>query len=151
MMACPFGVPTFDWYEPVPYIRKCTFCADRLALGLEPACVAACPTGALKFGKRDELIAEARERIAAQSSEYVDHIYGEDEVGGTSWLYLSSVPFDRLGLPTVGTEPVTANCEIAVLAVPPVLVTVAAAMSGIYWFTKRRAEPSQANADDQKK
>jgi formate dehydrogenase iron-sulfur subunit len=151
MMACPFGVPTFDWFEPVPYIRKGSFCTDRLAVGLEPACVAACPTGALKFGERDELIAEARERIAAQSGKYVDHIYGEDEVGGTSWLYLSSVPFDKLGLPTVGTDAVTANSEIAVLAVPPVLVAVATAMSGLYWFTKRRDEANQAEAGAQKK
>lgn len=150
MMACPFGVPTFDWFEPVPYIRKCSFCADRLAAGLEPACVAACPTGALKFGKRDELIAEARERIADQPSKYVDQIYGEAEVGGTSWLYLSSVPFEKLGLPTVGTEPVTDNCEIAVLAVAPVLVAVAAAMSGLYWFTKRQGEASKAEAGGQK-
>lgn len=150
MMACPFGVPTFDWFESLPYIHKCTFCADRLDADLETACVEACPTGALKFGKRDDLIAEARGRITAQSDRYIDHIYGEHEVGGTSWLYLSAVPFDKLGLPTVSSDSVTDNSEIAVLAVPPVLAVVAIGMSGIYWFTKRRGEMSQAKAGAEK-
>jgi formate dehydrogenase iron-sulfur subunit len=149
MFACPFGVPTFEWDETVPYIRKCTFCADRLETGLESACVEACPTGALKFGERDDLIAEARGRIVAQSDKYVDHIYGEKDVGGTSWMYLSPVPFEKLGFPTFSSDAVTENSEIAVLAVGPVLVAVAAAMSGFYWFTKRRDQMSQAQAGGQ--
>ncbi|MBL7119239.1 MAG: 4Fe-4S dicluster domain-containing protein [Dehalococcoidia bacterium] len=149
MMACPFGVPTFEWEKRWPWIRKCTFCADRQGGGLEPACVTTCPTGALKFGEREDLIVEARERIAARPDEYVDYIYGEKEVGGTSWLYLSPIPFEKLDLPTLGTEKVTINPERAMGAVPPALVAVAALMAGIYWLTKRRQKLSQATPGDQ--
>ena len=149
-VACPFGIPNFEWDKPMPWIRKCTFCADRQGGGLKPACVTTCPTGALKFGERDDLIAEARERIGASPGKYVDHIYGEKEVGGTSWLYLSPVPFEKLGLPTLGSQPVTVNVERAMGAVPPVLLGVAAAMTGVYWLTKRR-QRLQAEEDEKEK
>jgi len=151
MMACPFGVPTFMWDSRWPWIRKCTFCADRQGGGLEPACVSTCPSGALKYGDREALIEEARERIAVNPEKYVDHIYGEKEVGGTSWLYLSPVPFEDLGFPTMNSEAVTVNPSRAMSAVPPALVAVAALMSGIYWVTKRRQKMSQAEAGDQEK
>jgi len=138
MVACPFGIPSFEWDKPLPWIRKCTFCADRQGGGLEPACVTTCPTGALKFGEREELLIEARERITASPGKYVNHIYGENEAGGTSWLYLSPVPFEKLGLPNLGSDAVTVNAERAMGAVPPVLLGVAAAMSGVYWLVKRR-------------
>jgi formate dehydrogenase iron-sulfur subunit len=137
-VACPFGIPTFEWDRPMPWIRKCTFCADRQAGKLKPACVTTCPTGALAYGDRGELLALARERIAASPSRYVKHIYGEKEVGGTSWLYLSSVPFEQLGFSKLGEQPVTVNAERAMSFVPPVLIGVAAIMSGIYWVTRRR-------------
>jgi formate dehydrogenase iron-sulfur subunit len=148
MVACPFGIPTFEWDSPLPWIRKCTFCADRLDAGLEPACVKTCPTDALQIGEREELLAEARERIAKNPQKYVNHIYGEKEVGGTSWLYLSPVPFEMLGLPTLSSEPVTVDAERAMSAVPPVLLGVAAAMSGIYWLAKRRDRMNKEKTDE---
>jgi len=151
MVACPFGVPTFEWDEPLPWIRKCNFCADRLSNGIEPACVKTCPTGALKLGEREDLIAEARERIAAAPGKYVDYIYGEKEVGGTSWLYISEVPFEKLGFPNLSHEPVTVNVERAMSAVPPALLGVAAAMSGVYWLIRRRSKVSQQEAEDKQK
>ena len=151
MVACPFGIPTFEWDKPLPWIRKCTFCADRLGEGLEPACVKSCPPGALKLGEREELIIEARKRIATSPDKYVNHIYGEKEVGGTSWLYLSPVPFEMLGLPTLGSEPVTVNVERAMGAVPSVLLGVAAAMAGVYWLVKRREKINQESAGAKEK
>jgi len=148
MVACPFGIPTFEWDKPLPWVRKCTFCADRLGEGWEPACVKACPTDALKLGEREDLLAEARERIAKNPQKYVKHIYGEKEVGGTSWLYLSPVPFEKLGLPTLGSEPLTLDAERAMGAVPPVLLGVAAVMSGIYWLVKRRDRISRERAEE---
>ena len=151
MVACPFGIPTFEWDDPLPWIRKCTFCADRQGGGLKPACVTACPTGALKFGEREEILAEARERITAQPDNYVDYIYGEKEVGGTSWLYLSPVPFEKLGFPVLGSKAVTLDAERAMGAVPPVLIGVAAVMSGIYWLVKRRDKMSQGKDGEKEK
>jgi formate dehydrogenase iron-sulfur subunit len=143
MVACPFGVPDFEWEDPTPWVRKCDFCADRLAEGLAPSCVDACPNGALKFGNRDELLAEAKERIAGAPKKYVDHVYGEKEAGGTSWLYITGFPIDKMGFPSLDSEPVTVNTQRAMGAVPPVLLGVAATMAGIYWFYKRRDKMSQ--------
>jgi len=143
MVACPFGVPDFEWEDPTPRVRKCDFCADRLAEGLVPACVDACPNGALKFGYRDELLAEARERIASAPKKYVDYIYGEKEAGGTSWLYITGSPIEKMGFPSLDSEPVTVNTQRAMGAVPPVLLGVAATMVGIYWLCERRDKMSQ--------
>ncbi len=138
MLACPFGVPTFEWDKPVPYIRKCTFCTDRLEAGMEPACAKACPTGAIQFGEREELLQVAHARIQACPDKYVDHVYGEKEVGGTSQMYISPVAFEKLGFPTLETEPIPRYADAAMLAVPPAIVGVGVVMGGIYWFTKRR-------------
>jgi formate dehydrogenase iron-sulfur subunit len=140
MVACPFGVPKFEWDAALPMICKCTFCADRQEEGMAPACAAACPTGALLFGNRDDLIAEARARIQDEPERYTNHVYGETEIGGTSWLYLSPVPFQDLGFPALKTESVTELSEaIAVYGTPSLAVGVAALLGGVhYWFGRRQ-------------
>lgn len=102
MIACPFDIPSYEYNDPItPKVTKCTFCFDRISKeGGIPACVEACTTETLRFGKRDELINLAHERIRNNPDRYVDHVYGEYEVGGTSWLYLSSIPFDQIGMRT---------------------------------------------------
>ncbi|RME86455.1 MAG: 4Fe-4S dicluster domain-containing protein [Caldilineae bacterium] len=140
MIACPYGVPTFEWHKAVPYIRKCTMCADRIALGMEPACAKACPTDAIQFGEREALIVEGRKRIKASPAKYVDHIYGEKEAGGADMLYLSSVPFNELGFPELGEERLDRYAGLAMLAVPPAIVGVTALMAGTYWIIKRREQ-----------
>jgi Fe-S-cluster-containing dehydrogenase component len=104
-VACPFEVPKFQWDSWNPKVVKCEFCYDqRLKKGMEPACTAACPTGAVIFGKRDDLLTKAKDRIAASPDKYFEkRVYGEHEAGGTQVLYLSSVDFDKLGLPKLGT------------------------------------------------
>jgi len=106
MIACPFDVPTFEYDKPFPEIMKCDFCKDYLAEGKPTECARVCPTGAIVFGTREEMLKLARKRIAAEPDKYVNHIYGEKEVGGTSVLYLSSVPFEKLGLQTLETDAV---------------------------------------------
>ena len=91
--ACPFSVPKFGRGVGT---RKCTMCIDRLRLGLEPACVSTCPTGALKFGERSEIVAMAEER----ASEVGGYVYGVHEARGTSVIMVLTAPPEKLGLPT---------------------------------------------------
>jgi Fe-S-cluster-containing dehydrogenase component len=104
-VACPYGVPKFQWASSTPRIVKCELCNHRLAKGQEPACTEVCPRHAVIFGKRADLLAEAKHRIAENPGRYVDKIYGETDGGGTQVLYLSHVPFDKLGFPALGDEP----------------------------------------------
>ncbi|OGT34055.1 MAG: hypothetical protein A2W28_04560 [Gammaproteobacteria bacterium RBG_16_51_14] len=176
MLACPFSVPKFEWDKRVPKIRKCTFCIDRLekeqveaavnGITLEgdardrfnksqriPACVKVCPTGAIIVGEREELIAEGHRRIEAQKGkpdlrQYLDHIYGEKEVGGTSWLYLANVPFDHLGFRTdLGVRPYPAYTNVALGGVPPAVLGVGAVLGGVYWMLQRRTEVKEVDTE----
>jgi len=104
-VACPYGVPKFQWASSAPRIVKCELCNHRLAKGQEPACTEVCPRHAVIFGKRADLLAEAKRRIAENPGRYVDKIYGETDGGGTQVLYLSHVPFDKLGFPDLGDQP----------------------------------------------
>jgi len=102
-MACPFNIPKFEWANAfTPQIVKCELCRHRLAQGQEPACTEVCPRQAVIFGRRADLLAEAHKRLADHPQRYVPRVYGETEAGGTQVLYLSHVPFDKLGLPDYG-------------------------------------------------
>ena len=136
MMACPFGVPTYEWHSPVPHVQKCTFCDDRP----EPICAKTCPTGAIEHGSRDELLSGARSRIEGDPSRYHPRIYGEREVGGTRWLYLSPVAFESLGFPTLGTAAHVSYTAPALSTVPPLVVAGSAALTGLAWIIRRRDE-----------
>ncbi len=100
MISCPFDIPKFEYNSPNPRIVKCDMCYDRIQEGKLPGCVETCPAGALIFGRRSELIKEARKRIADFPEWYGDHIYGEQEAGGTDVLYVAQLPFDDLGFNT---------------------------------------------------
>jgi formate dehydrogenase iron-sulfur subunit len=104
-----------------------------------PACVKACPADCLRFGDRDEMLQVARDRISGHPEKYVDHIYGEKEAGGTSVLYLSSVPFEKIGFPDVGTKPYPGFSKLALHAVPPAVMAVGALLASTYALLKRRA------------
>ena len=101
-VACPFNVPKFEWQSATPKIVKCELCPERRAQGKLPACVEVCPRQAVIYGRRTELLEEAHRRIDAESTRYQPSVYGEEEMGGTQVLYLSAVPFTRLGLPDKG-------------------------------------------------
>jgi formate dehydrogenase iron-sulfur subunit len=148
MVACPFDVPKFEYTKAVPYIRKCTFCAERQANGLKPACAEVCPSGALTFGRRAELLEDARARIYGNPSQYVHHIYGETEAGGTSWLYLSDTPFERLGLKVgVSSTPYPRLTETALSAVPVVMTLWPPLLMGLYTFSQRRDQVENTEED----
>ncbi len=144
MVACPFEVPKYEYDSALPFVQKCTFCADRQAKGLHPACTSVCPTGALQFGKRTELVELAKERLYAPGSTYVRHIFGEHEVGGTSWMYITDIPFEKLGLPTeLGTVAYSSLTQASLAAVPFVLTLWPPLLMGIYNFSKRRNQHAQ--------
>jgi len=100
MMACPFGIPKYEWEKKYPVVQKCTFCSERINDGLMPACAKSCAPGAIKFGDHETILAEAEKRLKDNPGKYVNHIYGKEEAGGTSWMYLSAVPFENLGFRT---------------------------------------------------
>ena len=150
MNACPFGVPHFDWHKGIieePLIHKCDFCASRLARGLEPACVATCPTDALIYGDRDELIAKAHARIEARPDKYIDHVYGEHENGGTSYLIIADTPSENLGLPKLGTEPVTKYSELVMEGTIPFALGWTAVLSGVAGAIRLRNRLTDASEE----
>jgi formate dehydrogenase iron-sulfur subunit len=134
MNACPFGVPHFDYDKGIiqgAFIDKCTFCPQRIDIEQEPACVATCPTDALVYGDREELLKIAHERIAAHPDRYINHVYGEFENGGTSYLILSHVPFEQLGLPTLPETPVNIVSEKVMGVTIPFALSWGAVLVGV--------------------
>ncbi len=139
MAACPFYIPKSQWDKALPLIQKCDFCADRLAEGQLPACANACPTGAIQFGKRKDMLATARVRLKEGPS-YVQHIYGETEAGGTSMLYIARVPFDKLGFQNVPPRNYPEITWPYLLSVPVVIGVMASLCTGIYFYTHRKKD-----------
>lgn len=142
--ACPYGVPAYDWDNPLGLIGKCEMCADRVEDGGKPACVAACPNGAIKFGKRSMLLAEAKATLASNPGRYVNHIYGEHEAGGTAVLYIGPVPFSALGFPVLGDQTITHYGESVMHKTPIVALTMASLAAAIQFMTGRRAKQAHA-------
>ena len=175
MWACPWGIPTAEWDALAPKIQKCTHCSDRSDQPVAasrneqplteqeirdhdtmmpvPACVKACPADALHFGTRLQMLEKAHGRITARPDKYIDHVYGEHEAGGTSVLYLSSVPFEQLGLPKLDPKPFPAHSSFALHAVPPAVIAVGTALGTTFAALRRRAsriareEPGTAGDD----
>ena len=140
MTACPFRVPAFAYSSPTnAVIRKCIFCYDtRLKHGKPPACVEVCPQEVLTFGHRNSLLKIAQERIRSHPDRYIDYLYGEEEVGGTAWMYLSGVPFDQIGFDTaLQKEPILNNAKEFLSMVPMVLGIWPALFMGFHIISTR--------------
>jgi Fe-S-cluster-containing dehydrogenase component len=147
MIACPFNVPAYEYDEPLtPRVMKCHLCHPWISQGKReiPGCVEACPKEALVYGERDRLLDIARDRIKSAPGSYVDHIYGEHEMGGTSWLYLSGVDFNAIGMrEDLGTTSAPELTKGALAAVPMVVGLWPALLGGIYAVTKRKDKVAQ--------
>ena len=141
MIACPWEIPRYSWEDTVPYIQKCHLCYERvIEEGKVPACVEACPTKATVFGERDELLTEGRKRISVDPGKYIQRIWGEHEVGGTSVLYVSDVDINLTDLETPISDktPMPVRTFKVLSHMPSVFVGMAAVMGGIYWIIERR-------------
>jgi formate dehydrogenase iron-sulfur subunit len=144
MLACPFKIPKFEWDKTIPVITKCIMCNNRIAKGQQPACVSVCPTNVMKFGDRDDLLAEAKE-LLRNDPQYVQHIYGEEEAGGTSWIYVSDTPFAQLGFKMdVPKKPIPSYTSTYMHSTPIFGAVWALVLTGLYFFTKRKEHVKNA-------
>ncbi len=147
MLACPFGVPKYEWNKVLPRVRKCDLCADRVAAGRPTACTEICPTGATKFGDREELLREAEQRLREHPEQYVNHIFGVSEVGGTAVLLLSSVPFEDFGYRSdLMHEPLPLLTYRVLSRIPDLVAVGGVLLGGIWWITRRREQVAAVEA-----
>ena len=149
MIACPFQIPSYEYAETLtPKVRKCEFCADQAeGTGANPACAAACPTEAIVFGKRNELLQLARSRMERRPVRYVDHIYGEHEVGGTSWLYLYGRDQAGIGLiplPSSAPPRTTEAIQHTIFKYGAIPFLIYGTLGGIMWHNHRKHQVAAA-------
>ncbi|AIA70183.1 hydrogenase-2 operon protein [Pectobacterium atrosepticum SCRI1043] len=162
IVGCPFNVPKYDYDDPFGKIHKCELCnqkgVERLDNGGLPGCVEVCPTGAVIFGTREQLLDEAKMRLAGKTGEpyrfprqtlqgndryehplphYQQHVYGELEGGGTQVLVLTGVPFENLGLPLLDSLSTGARSEHVQHSLYKGMVLPFAALAGITFLVQR--------------
>ena len=145
VFACPYNALAYEYGDPLePRVVRCTMCYPRIKEGKNPACADACPTGAIRYGRREDLIEVARERMRKNPGRYIQHIFGEHEYGGTSWLTLAGVEFSKLGLPEgLSREPLP-NLTTGFLSLAPLAAAIfPALLGGFYAFTRRREERAE--------
>ncbi len=151
MVACPFQIPAYEYHDPItPRVMKCTFCYDRISKqGGTPGCASICPVEAITFGKRSQLMKLAHEKLKEDPGRYRQKVYGETEVGGTSWLYISKEPFERLGFPTLPEKPMphlTETIQHGVFAYLWAPLTLFGLLGGAMWFLNRRQITGQGDS-----
>ncbi len=146
MIACPFNIPAYEYNDPLtPAVTKCTMCfTTRLQQGKKPACVEGCPKEALIFDEREKLVKAAWKTIFKYPDRYVSHVYGEHEMGGTSWLYISPVAFSEIGMrEDLGIQSAASFTAGPLSAVPIVVGLWPVLLTGIYAISKRKDKIAQ--------
>jgi len=134
-LACPYEVVRYEYAKVAPRVRKCTLCME---------CVKACPTGALMSGKRADLIAEAHRRIEENPDRYVNHVYGEHEAGGASYLILAGVEFEKFGLPNLPDRTHTSYADTIMHALPGWIVGFGLFLGALHKLQHRQDKSKQA-------
>jgi len=154
-VACPFLIPKFQWNSAFPQIVKCQMCSHLLAKGDIPGCCSSCPTGATVYGPTNELLAIAKQRLklepgtyfdtpvasldsgkaySQKAGKYVQHIYGEHEVGGTQVLMLAGVPFGKLGMPDLPDKSYASTAEHIQHTLYKGMIAPIVVLAGLYYF-----------------
>jgi Fe-S-cluster-containing dehydrogenase component len=139
MVACPFQIPAYEYFDPwTPRLRKCTFCYDRISQeGGKPGCAAACPMEAITYGKRKDILQVAHHKIKNNPTRYINKIYGEYEVGGTCWMYISKDPFEKLdflSLPNYPMPHLPETIQHSIFAYMWAPITTFIILTGIMWI-----------------
>ncbi|QOX77542.1 hydrogenase 2 operon protein HybA [Trichlorobacter lovleyi] len=151
-IACAFNIPKFQWEKAIPQIVKCDLCKNtNLKQKGISACAEVCPTGAIMFGKRKDLLAEAKKRLAEHPKQYVNHIYGEHELGGTNHLYLAALQFKKLGLPELKSEAPAEFSEKIQHTIYKGFIAPVALYSTLCFIAVRNMKKGSAHTDEQKK
>lgn len=175
VVACPFGIPKYQYDSPNGKIGKCELCRHRYQDGHYSACAEVCPTGATLYGKTTDLLAEAKRRIAlkpgsltryprgkiggpdqsyeAAVGNYLPHVYGETEYGGTQVLKLSAVTFEKVGMPDLPPKSSAATSETIQHTLYGGLVMPLVVLGALSFIAKknvRDADPSAASASGEK-
>jgi len=153
MVACPFEIPAYEYSNPTtPAVRKCTYCVNEQSrTGAQPACAAACPVEAIVFGKRSDLLALAHRRIKERPDRYVDHVYGEKEVGGTSWLYLAGRPHEELDLPSLPENAparLTESIQHGIFNYGAIPLAFYGGLSAVMWIANRKNRKLPLDEED---
>jgi Fe-S-cluster-containing dehydrogenase component len=162
LLACPFGIPRYEWDSAWPAVRKCQLCRHRFKEGKYAACAEFCPTGATIFGKVVDLRAEASRRLALKPgteydfpiqtvnsrdrskrgiAQYADGVYGLTEAGGTQNLMLSGVSFELLGFDKDIAQSALPDLTWTYIAkIPAVIAVVSIGGTAVWAVTHRKGK-----------
>ncbi|MCW9035704.1 MAG: hydrogenase 2 operon protein HybA [Alphaproteobacteria bacterium] len=173
MTACPYNVPQFEYDKTFGQIHKCQMCnqkgVERIDKGQMTGCAEACPTGATLFGTRKQLLEEAKRRTALKPGDiynypmgdlskpdsyhekpvpnYKDHIWGEKEAGGTNVMHISSISFDKLGMPPLEERSYASMSEGVQHTLYSYLALPAVALAGLSFVVKRNIDSDGEGGD----
>lgn len=171
MTGCPYNVPRFDYEGPFGKLFKCELCnqkgLERVDKGLTPACAEVCPTGATLFGRQDDLLQEAKHRLALPEGEmvsyprgnlskpdaphekpapkYQSNVFGEKELGGTQVMHIAGVPTEKLGLPNFPERSYASISEGVQHTIYKGFAAPLLALAGMTYLVRRNTK----NGDDQ--
>ncbi len=173
MVGCPYNVPQFEYDNVFGQIQKCEMCnqpgVERIDKGMMTGCAEACPTGATLFGTRETLLDEAKRRMALKPGEiynypvgdvrkpdkhhekkvpeYKQHIWGEKEAGGTNVMHISSIPFDKLGMPPLEERSAASVAETVQHTVYNFMALPAIALAGLAFVVNRNIDDDDDGGD----
>ncbi|RLA07058.1 MAG: hydrogenase 2 operon protein HybA [Gammaproteobacteria bacterium] len=171
MVGCPYNVPQFEYENPFGQIQKCQMCnqagVEKIDKGGMTSCAEVCPTGATLFGSRKSLMAEAKKRMALKPGEvynyprgnldkkpshhekeipiYKKHIWGEKEAGGTNVLHISSIDFDKLGMPPLKDRSSASVAETVQHTLYQYMALPAVALAGLAFTVAKNSNNDKDN------